>query len=303
MLRRFSYVFYLFLALEILARAVLNFTPFIDSFRVDQSDAWWYLFHHYSKIEKQNIPLDINAQGLRGARKYGYEHPADKVRILALGDSFTYGYHLKEDETWPYLLESYLGPHYEILNIGRNGISHKEMIGLLEDPGLKFHPDTCILGFVSSDIVRNILNFRQVTEKLDEQHKPILFYLLRLLYDEAYGIRASQASQQEATTAALDDILRILHENNIQPIFVYIPTPGELHLDHHPYYLLGEQLFPSYCDSRHLQCLDLTDSFNKALKMEKGLPIDGHWNKAGNEIIADNVKDYLLSFQKAGYGK
>src|SRR5258706_9043249 len=60
-----------------------------------------------------------DAQGLRAdpARVYTDERPARKLRILALGDSFTHGDDVKNDEAWTHVLEE-LRPEFETLNLG-----------------------------------------------------------------------------------------------------------------------------------------------------------------------------------------
>ena len=50
------------------------------------------------------------------------EIPVGKKRILAFGDSYTFGYALPQDETWPYLLEEKLD-RLQILNFGVSGYS------------------------------------------------------------------------------------------------------------------------------------------------------------------------------------
>lgn len=48
-----------------------------------------------------------NSLGLRGSKEYTFERQTDH-RILFLGDSFTYGFGVNDDQTFPYLTEKRL---------------------------------------------------------------------------------------------------------------------------------------------------------------------------------------------------
>lgn len=64
-----------------------------------------------------------NSLGLRGSKEYA-EKKDSVFRILFLGDSFTYGIGVNDDETFPYLFEKNLihqGIAAEIVNAGNPG--------------------------------------------------------------------------------------------------------------------------------------------------------------------------------------
>src|SRR5215468_3569441 len=48
-----------------------------------------------------NKILNTNSKGLRGTRDFPYVKDKDKLRILILGDSFTFGDEVSDDETYP----------------------------------------------------------------------------------------------------------------------------------------------------------------------------------------------------------
>lgn len=70
----------------------------------------------------QGVPVMINAEGLRDY-EYDYQRPAGVTRILALGDSVTFGWGVKLEDTYPKVLERLLNggesrDRYEVLNCG-----------------------------------------------------------------------------------------------------------------------------------------------------------------------------------------
>src|SRR5204863_1476949 len=86
--------------------------------------------------------VHINALGLRGP-EIERTPPVGRTRILALGDSMTFGYHLEEDETWPARLEALLrgaGRDVEVVNGGVGGWSIDSETLFLEERGLALAP-------------------------------------------------------------------------------------------------------------------------------------------------------------------
>ena len=72
------------------------------TYLVDDSDLGWSI-----RASGTSELYETNSQGVRAepARLYSTEIPAGKLRIVAVGDSFTHGDEVKNDETWMYVLE------------------------------------------------------------------------------------------------------------------------------------------------------------------------------------------------------
>jgi hypothetical protein len=102
---------------------------------------------HY---EWQDIPVDINAQGLRGPAT-PYEKPAGTYRILNLGDSVAMGWGVREEDTYGRRLEAWLTEHatgarrYEVINAGVPGWNLDNALAYLEAEGLRYAPDLVLL--------------------------------------------------------------------------------------------------------------------------------------------------------------
>ena len=103
--------------------------------------------------------LNTNALGFRGTRDFAYAKTPGKTRILILGDSFTFGDDMSDDETYSYFLEHLL-PKTEIMNVAVHGYGHDQMLILLKEVGVRYRADIVVLGFVSADMSRNLLKFR-----------------------------------------------------------------------------------------------------------------------------------------------
>jgi lysophospholipase L1-like esterase len=100
-----------------------------------------------------------NGKGLRDAREFSYAKPAGVLRVLALGDSHTQGYEVRQEHTYSAALERYLtarGAKAEVLNAGVSGFSNAEALVYLENEGHKYQPDVVVLGFYANDYEDNL---------------------------------------------------------------------------------------------------------------------------------------------------
>lgn len=101
----------------------------------------------------------INSQGFRADRDYPREKPVGRLRVLTLGDSFTVGYEVAQDETFSAVLERYLrrrGLEAEVINAGVSGFGNAEQLVFLEHEGLGYDPDVVVLGFFANDPTDNV---------------------------------------------------------------------------------------------------------------------------------------------------
>jgi GDSL-like lipase/acylhydrolase family protein len=99
-----------------------------------------------------------NSKGLRDLREFSYDKPTGTLRVLALGDSHTQGYEVRQEATYAAVLERYLdryGMQAEVLNTGVSGFSNAEELAYLENEGYRYEPDVVVLGFFANDFLDN----------------------------------------------------------------------------------------------------------------------------------------------------
>lgn len=100
-----------------------------------------------------------NNRGLRDTRNFAYEKPQGTVRVLALGDSQTQGYEVRQEATFSAVLERYLRAHSveaQVLNAGVSGFSTAEELAYLVSEGYKYKPDVVVVGFYANDFDDNL---------------------------------------------------------------------------------------------------------------------------------------------------
>ncbi len=88
--------------------------------------------------------IHTDAAGFRGEKDYASEKPAGITRILALGDSFTFGFGVADSETFSRRLENTM-PSLEVLNTGVPGYGIDQVLMLYREIGRKYHPDIVLV--------------------------------------------------------------------------------------------------------------------------------------------------------------
>jgi lysophospholipase L1-like esterase len=97
--------------------------------------------------------VEVNMHGFRGPERELEER--GHTRVVALGDSVTFGNDLSYGETWSAALERRLRadvPEVEVLNLGLGGYDTVQEVATLEDIGLAFEPAHVVLGFCVNDV-------------------------------------------------------------------------------------------------------------------------------------------------------
>jgi lysophospholipase L1-like esterase len=111
------------------------------------------------RLERREHVTDfsVNAAGLRG----GEIGPKSKRRVLALGDSMTWGWGVSQGEEWIHAAAREVarlgGPEIESLNGGVNGYGTANELARLEELGPELSPDLVLVGFFINDFADNLL--------------------------------------------------------------------------------------------------------------------------------------------------
>jgi lysophospholipase L1-like esterase len=117
------------------------------------TDPWvgFRLRSNYTYTEVGGARVRTNSRGFRN-REVSAERPPGSVRILAVGDSSTFGYGVRADETYPAVLERLLSKRYpgrtvEVINAGTPGWSSGNGAAFLAREGLAWKPDAVLISF------------------------------------------------------------------------------------------------------------------------------------------------------------
>ncbi len=105
--------------------------------------------------EGATLTYNINSLGFRG-KETTVGKPANTVRIIGIGDSFTFGSGVRNSDTFLSTLEADLsdsvnGKNIEVLNLGVGGYNTAHELSLLYHMGLKYQPDIVVLCYFLND--------------------------------------------------------------------------------------------------------------------------------------------------------
>lgn len=99
---------------------------------------------------QMGIPAVVNSHGHRD-NEVTLKKPPDVFRILVLGDSFTVGANVRQEEAYPKVLEKRLrnvyGPRIQVVNSGVGGWDPFQYAQYFEHYGYQFEPDLILIGF------------------------------------------------------------------------------------------------------------------------------------------------------------
>jgi lysophospholipase L1-like esterase len=116
---------------------------------VPNQDGHWIIWFH------RPYHVQTNSVGLRHV-----EEPDDRAfRVLAVGDSQTFGPYLANDDTWPAWAENSLREHYhvspkvQVFNAGIPGYTIADELAYLREKGIAFAPKLVLLAVFENDVL------------------------------------------------------------------------------------------------------------------------------------------------------
>lgn len=99
------------------------------------------------------VEVETNSLGLRD-REFAVPKPPGVRRILVLGDSMTFGWGARAEDTYPKVLERLLaadGSPVEVINTGVGNYNTAQEVAYFKERGLQLEPDEVVLGFFIND--------------------------------------------------------------------------------------------------------------------------------------------------------
>jgi lysophospholipase L1-like esterase len=104
------------------------------------------------------VDVNINSLGFRD-REIAAAKPAGVYRIVALGDSTTFGWGVPFEQTYPKVLEARLNAHplipdcrkYEVINTGIGNYNTAQEVAAFKERVLRPHPDLVMIGWYIND--------------------------------------------------------------------------------------------------------------------------------------------------------
>lgn len=235
-----------------------------------------------TKWDSKEVVYTSNADALNERFDYQEKKPKDTYRIIALGDSFTYGLYVDTKDNWTEILEDQLNnkftcPKYtkfEVINLGVAGYDIPYEVEMYRRKGQKYNPDLLIWMLVDKNRIIDIVY--PLVEKC--------------LKDNPADKNKKAKADDHCWIDATQQIDRAYADEYLSRKFNGI------------YELYGGPINVVDIDGNHKNILKKTKYYEKLktldlayYKMDELMFPDYHPNKLGHKYLADNIYDYLIN--------
>jgi hypothetical protein len=276
---------------------------------------------HVPDLYGPGVGLTTNGQHLRGRSDHAFEDSEDKYRIICLGDSFTMGYGVADEDSYPALLAQQ-HPSIETINMGLGGYGLDQCYLWYMRDGTKFDVDVLLFTFIIGDFFRmnpdgNVANVpKPVLELVDDRPVAINVPVMNILTVPDVGTRLTRLWRSSALASILPttlaapalspialaqqpfvpvslrifEILRDLSRERGQ-LFVLALLPVQEELPQERSELVDDWLRPALAE-RGIPFLDLRPTFKQLPKSE--IPEHyalAHFSRRGNVLAARTLLD------------
>jgi len=272
----------------------------------------------------------INSQGFRDY-EYSKEKETNVFRIIIIGDSFTFGYGVKLEDSYPKILEEILNhksdKKFEVLNFGGLGWNTIQEAEIFRTKVLEYNPDLVIFGYFINDAegdhekdINYCSNNIEIFKKNKLENKNNYYQRINELINRSYSnlknitalestdiyypkLYEENKSGWICTQEGFQRIKSFSEETNISILFVMLPA-GD---DEFSFNIL--ELTKLTIESYDITTIDLSKVFIQGIKngnfnssnveelfFTKIWP--EHYNKEGNLLIAKEISDKLTNIVK-----
>jgi lysophospholipase L1-like esterase len=269
------------------------------------------VFRHKPSWEKRygDVLVTYNERGLRD--RPILPKAEGEYRILALGDSVTFGWGVPQHQIFSFRLEQLLQNRLQrpvrVINSGVGGYNTVQEVTYFKQEGITFQPDLVMLTYVQNDIEENKGPFDPWTEgslrgkSLPDMVITILgkLWFYRLVHHTYHYALSEQLKGQSSnplqgregwnhSMSALGELVTMC-ENHKIPLIVFFrrSRPGE-----------NNPLFEDVV--RHVQGVPVKDMGPWFERLDESLlvnsKIDGHSNAEGHRVMAEHMADEIMSY-------
>jgi lysophospholipase L1-like esterase len=232
------------------------------------------------------VILDVNSYGFRGLERAKIK-PKGVIRIVTLGDSYTYGQGVKYNETFSYYLEKILikktKKRIEVLNFGVPGYNIDESLKNFYYFASKWKPDIVLFFIFSDDLSSPLCSF---TKKKITAYLLRNWYLFRLIYilfrPNIIQKTNDEKLNEKVLYSKLKKLANLTRKKTTKLVIIILENPLS-NKEKNALKKIMEKLKISHLDGQKWN-----------IKKIKG---EGHFKPSGNYQVALYVAEYLLKIK------
>lgn len=239
------------------------------------------------------VKYTMNKDTIRANKEYAIPKPPDTLRIVAIGDSFTFGQFVKDDETYPaqleVLLKEKLKGKYkdvEVINLGVPGYDIEYSLVRLLGRGKKYNPDLTIWLLSEGDLIQQNDIELELISHIDFVLPNIINQLL-----SKFNIFYLEHLIARALTYRAYNSQHILRQN------LLLINKGSIQIESNIYLIFLSEIDKQYKTA--IMSLNRSKKLTVDLKAPEiysnrsnYLP-DTHLTKQGYKIISDHIGKYI----------
>jgi len=262
--------------------------------------------------------VEINSLGMRDAEPRSLAD-ASVHRIAAIGDSFTFGWSVPIQFTYPDILERKLNVDagdvsFEVLNFGVGGYTSRDEAVVLEHRAIQWDPELVVVGYYFNDPEiepRDPLNsaFREVAWW---QHSALLRLILRTKFrweikthgggDYFRYLHYPPGYKWQSVVTAFGEMHRVTAERGIPVLLVIFPLTKGLPWDEYEYGDLHEQITAA-AEAAGFEVLDLRNVYSQHPCLDLMVsPHNNHPSKLGHRLAARAIHEWIRAREDELFG-
>ncbi|WP_372371328.1 hypothetical protein [Candidatus Uabimicrobium sp. HlEnr_7] len=293
---------------------------FSSSLVFDSSIGW----QNKPKYKSEDGKIQLNSRGMRSTKEYAKKKSTLK-RILILGDSYTFGSHVANNEIYSHYLDEKL-PDYEVLNMAIQGSGNDQHLLAYQKYGKEYQADVVVFGFFVLSYFRNFLSFRGYAkphftiennslvlqnshiippEELISQYRSgqktfgkwYDSYLYNGLYRAIYKASTRRLNEKAYGWKVLSLIMEAYYkevtESGARPLWLIIPN-RDVYKENYRYEAI-QDLCEQKCIKMNMPYIRLDKKFLTVDKKIVFRPknVGGHFTPEGHEMVADAIRDWV----------
>lgn len=291
---------------------------------------WWHIPNLHARIPLGQTyhHVTTNSLGMRSSREYPQSAPAGRKRIAFLGDSYTAGDGVSNDQRFTDLLEKKF-ERLDAMNFGLNGSGTDQQVLIYEHFASKFDADAYVLCICVENIARNLYECFPSYDWREQlvAYRPKPYFKLQ---DGGIHLCNSPVPKQRRTSETLGDW---------KYGFPYIPgdddpyaiykNPESLHwktmrailerfissVKRHPVFIVPMPMFNHYLEQNSPvympRFLELADPANnvhvvdllsamkavpRTLREKYRFPDDPHYTASAHAFVADELASHFARY-------
>jgi len=252
---------------------------------------------------------DINRLGFRD-REYPTEKPPDVYRIVAIGDSITFGFcnddlpAIPIDKTFSKLLERRLNAaslgsrRFEVINLGVSGYDSRQEVEFLKLKGLSFSPDLVLVGYCLNDrsdasAELNDFGWLGAGSKLLFVHSA----LARFLWQRSSTIFRTTQEKDNRVELAFDELKVLGGQHHFSVATAIFPNLRDFGRYRSSQWFAEHTYAREQASLRGFSVLDLLQTLEEGSKGDYQSIMrpcrNPHPNEAGHDLIAGAIENHL----------